>query len=51
MLTTPTGEDVKDGVLEESHPLGWCAAGDRSRCLPWVQGGHLSVGCAFSTLL
>lgn len=30
MLTTATGEDVEDGELKESHPLGWCAAGDHS---------------------
>lgn len=48
MLTTPTGE-MRDGVLQESHPLGWCAAGDHSHCPLWVQCGHFNGGCIFST--
>lgn len=51
MLTTATGEDVEDGELKESHPLGWCAAGDHSHCPLWVQCGHFNVSYVFSVYI
>lgn len=49
VITTPTEEDVKGGALEESHPLGWCAAGAPCHCPLWVQCGHFSVAYTSST--
>lgn len=41
VISTPTEDDVEDGVLQESRPLGWCAAGDHCHCPLWIQCGHL----------